>query len=168
MCKPAAPEGLEKFTCEKCEFISAEEIKFKRHIQDNHDINTASTSLRPKRRRKKNITYTEEKMEIDDPEDILIQRSKMWMIKLKRKERSKRNLKKNSKEISVSKKSWKNQKKRIEKRNSKRMSRKNLKRINTKPYLRELPEAVRNTIGGNYSVYPVVGDGSCGLRTIAA
>ena len=171
LCKPAAPEELGKFVCENCEFISAEENRFKRHIRDNHDINTVSTSPKPKRRRKKNIDYTEEKMEIDDSGDILIQRSKMWDDKIEEKRKKHEKLeeeqqrnKRKQEELEKSEE----KKKRIEKRNSKRMSRKNQKRINIKPYLRELPEAVKNIIGGNYYVYPVVGDGSCGLRTIAA
>ena len=37
-----------------------------------------------------------------------------------------------------------------------------------KPYLRELPTIIKDLIGDGYFLYPIKGDGSCGLRTPAA
>ena len=37
-----------------------------------------------------------------------------------------------------------------------------------KPYLRELPRIVKDLIGDRHFLYPIKGDGACGLRTGAA
>ena len=39
--------------------------------------------------------------------------------------------------------------------------------LQTKPYLKELPDVVKNVIGDDFYLYPVAGDGACALRSIA-
>lgn len=96
---------VEYFKCEVCVFYSKQEILLKRHKRDKHDLLSASTSPKPKKG--KNIYIEEESMEvdekkedqdkdkekdenednmdIDDNEEILKERSKMWDEKIKKK-----------------------------------------------------------------------------------
>ena len=52
LCKPRIVVDIVNMKCNFCEFQSSDESIFKRHRRDVHDLNTKSTSPKPKRRRK--------------------------------------------------------------------------------------------------------------------
>ena len=81
VCKPKPYDGPIYFTCSKCEYKDVDELTLKRHIRDKHDEKSVSTSPKPKRRKKKNVD-TVESMEVDDCDDALLVRSKMWDDKI--------------------------------------------------------------------------------------
>ena len=83
--------------CGKCDFSSKKEGKLKRHERDEHDILTASTSPKPKKKKSGGIEEElmevdsnseeeqkdeEKSMEIDEHEDVVIERSKNWDKKI--------------------------------------------------------------------------------------
>ena len=175
ICKPKPMEVDGELKCSECEYETVHECKLKRHIRDKHDITTASTSPKPKKRR--NITVVEaEKMEIDDYEDVLLARSKMWDERvMKKAQEVQKEEEKNKKKMENKKKQ--EEKEKVLKRNEEERRRKlrlkvkmkekkkNLEELKLKPFLKEVPKYVRNIIGDDYFVYMIRGDGSCGLRT---
>ena len=50
----------------------------------------------------------------------------------------------------------------------KKSMKKNLHEEPLKPFLKKVPSAVENLIGEGFVIYPVEGDGACGLRSVAA
>ena len=176
------------FECENCVFSTKQENLFKRHIRDKHDILTASTSPKPKKR--KNEELSEESMEVDinneddkeeetkdeikemeiDADDaILLKRSRMWDEKIRQKqvkeeEKEREQIKKQKKE-KEEKQAEKVNNKKLKKK--KKVARNKVKDEKLKPFLKELPIGVKNLIGSEYCIYKIEGDGACGLRSAA-
>ena len=160
-------------SCEKCEFKTIDECALKRHISDKHEETTPKS-----KRRKKTDIDTIEKMDVDDPNDLLLARSQMWDNKIAEKRKKveeeekllKRKLEKKEKErdrkgdIEKSKKRLK----KLSLKGKKRLLKKGSIKDQLKPYLRELPRIVKDLIGDRHFLYPIKGDGACGLRTGAA
>ena len=153
------------------------ECKLKRHNRDKHNSATVSTSLKPKKRR--NVHASEvETMEIDDPEitivdamdvdettDMLLKRSKMWDDKIKKKAKKEEEEEKRHQETMEKAKRERENKekvkkeaikvKRLEMKIKKKIQKKKLVKVQLKPYLKELPTAIKNLIGDGYYLYPV-------------
>jgi hypothetical protein len=119
-------------------------------------------------------------MEVDDSDDVLLVRSKMWDNKIEEKRKKleeearmmmKMKLEKEKMEQEKKKRIEKNEErlKRMKLRIKKKSQKKSgIKDNLLKPYLRELPNIIKDLIGDGYFLYPIKGDGSCGLRTPAA
>ena len=185
---PKQLEVEQKFCCKECGFTTMQENVFKRHRRDTHEALTASTSPKPKKRKESRIvefmevdeTLKDEQvnyneMEIEYQNDIL---SKMWDEKItKKNEKINQDEFKLLKEKEEKKKSEllkkKAEKKEAEKQRKLRTKLKKkgkkevAEKITLKPYLKELPNAIKNIIGDDYFLYPVAGDGACALRSIA-
>ena len=50
---------------------------------------------------------------------------------------------------------------------NKKKSEKNRVEVKSKPYLKELPDIIKNIIGNEYVIYKIDGDGACALRATA-
>ena len=176
-------EIQEKYCCKECDFVTHQEDQFKRHRRDNHGALNVSTSPKPKRRKHyENIENMEveeandeeTKMEVDETKDILIERSKRWDEKIKRRnekyeEEERRYVKeKEEKELQENKRKEKEKKESEKCKKVKSKSKKKSGKKEMKPFLREIPQSLKNLIGENYFIYPVAGDGACGLRAVAA
>ena len=185
---PKQHEVGQKFVCKKCGFTTKQENVFKRHKRDIHEKLSASTSPKPKKRKESpNVEFMEvdeldrdkqldnNEMEVDDQSDTL---SKMWDEKIQRKnEKNKQEEhkllkeKEEKKKNEVLKKEAEKKEAEKQKRMRTKLKRKDKKeraeKMSINPYLKELPEAIKNIIGDNYLLYPVAGDGACALRAIA-
>ena len=164
-------------SCKKCEFKTIDECALKRHISDKHVEKALSSTPKSKRRKKTDID-TIEQMDVDDTNDLLLARSQMWdnkIVKKRKKEEEeekllKRKLEKMEKGKDKKAKIVKNKKilKKLSLKSRKRMEMKGVITDQLKTYLAELPSTVKDLIGDGHVLYPVKGDGACGLRTGAA
>ena len=181
---PKQLEVEQKFCCKECGFTTMQENVFKRHRRDTHEALTASTSPKPKKRKESpNVELMEvdeplkddNEMEIEYQSEIL---SKLWDEKiieknekinqdefnlLKEKEEKKKCelLKKDAEKREAEKQ--KKLRAKLKKKDKKEVAEKST----LKPYLKELPNHIKNIIGDDYFLYPVAGDGACALRSIA-
>ena len=69
-CKEKIPESDSVHNCEKCDFITKEERNFKRHMRDEHEVLTRSTSPQLKKRRKE--SDNDLAMEESDFKEVII------------------------------------------------------------------------------------------------
>ena len=183
-----------KYTCNECEFRSKQESDLKRHKRDKHDVTTVSTSPKPK---KTKLTRKEDEpmeieassdqevdqgglaMDIDESQDILIERSRRWDEKIRQKKKKEEEEEKNFKKIEKEKENQEQYKKEQKQKQLKKESKLVAKMKNVlvknihektllKPFLKKVPQQVENLIGEDFLIYPVDGDGACGLRSVAA
>ena len=189
--KPEFFDVSNTYSCGKCEFSTKDESSLKRHRRDKHDETTISTS--PKHKKQKHVSFEgsmeiddqtqhdsveSNDMEVDEPTSILNERSKMWDEKIKKKnekqEEEERKLLEEKKEKERKEKLQKEKEKKDAVKMKKVRSKMKNKTIRTnandfqsKPYLRELPKNIKSVFGDDFSLYPVDGDGACGLRAAA-
>ena len=185
---PRQHEVGQTYCCKECGFSTEKEDLLKRHKRDVHDAVTVSTSPKPKKRKKgRSVVFMEvdesprseqideSAMEIDDQSDIL---SRMWDEKIIRKnnkieQEERMFLKEKEEKIKRELMEKEREKKEAEKQKKLRAKLKNKEKkekeeyLQTKPYLKELPDVVKNVIGDDFYLYPVAGDGACALRSIA-
>ena len=165
--------------CKKCNFSTQIEKELKRHKRDEHDDSSMSTSPKPKRRKQLEDV---ESMDVEEPiddqnkmdiDEILIERSKSWDEKIKKKNEKNEAEEKRLKKEKEEKQKQEFQKREKEKKEAEKLKKmksklkKSNERVQIKSFLREIPQSVKNLIGEDYYLYPVVGDGACGLRAIA-
>ena len=186
---PQFVDVSKEYNCKECDYKTANEDNMKRHNRDKHGAVNVSTS--PKHKKRKHTVNVEnmdvdypsieakkcdiDSMEIDDPKDILTERSKKWDEKVMRKNE------KNDQEMQkfFSQKEEKEKREKSNKgKNKKHAIRMKSKLKNNeekhgekpellKPYLKEIPQTIKKIIGEDFYLYPVVGDGACGLRAVA-
>ena len=112
-------------------------------------------------------------MDVDETTDMLLKRSKIKKKAKKEEEEEKRHqetMEKAKRERENKEKVKKEaiKVKGLEMKIKKKIQKKKLVKVQLKPYLKELPTAITNLIGDGYYLYPVKGDGACGVRTMAA
>ena len=171
-----SPKEVSKLVCDECDFSSKRESDLKRHKRDKHDRTTASTSPKPKKRKKMTteepmeVDNNDDSMDVDESKDVLIERSKMWDEKIRKKKLKEEEEEKERNEMKKHKENQERLKKEEEVKklkNAKKLKAKS-EQIQHKSFLKDLPIAAKKFLGDGYFLYPVKGDGSCGLRAIAA
>ena len=135
------------FNCDVCDYKTKRENDFKRHNRDKHDKTTCSTSPKPKKRKK---DVTEEDMETAEfdiktihNKDLTKERKDYW---IDAREDT------NNKDVEM---------KTCDEKRKEHTSM-------LKPYLKELSPAIKELIGEGFVLFPIVGDGACAPRCVAA